>query len=62
MNDIVQIITTVGFPIAMCLLMAWYIKYAEDKHKAEIDQLRTVIEQNTVALTKLCERIGKADD
>lgn len=62
MNDIVQVITTVGFPIAMCLLMAWYVKYVEDKHKNEIDNLRTVIEQNTIALTKLCERLGVEND
>ena len=24
MNEVLQAITTVGFPISMCLIMAWY--------------------------------------
>ena len=39
MDAMVQIITTVGFPIACCLIMGWYIKYLQDQHKDEISQL-----------------------
>lgn len=69
-NEILQAITTVGFPIVMCGAMAWYVKYTTDKNRAEIDKLNgahkdemkevtTAINNNTLAITKLCERLDK---
>ena len=57
-QGIVNIISSIGFPIAMCLLMGFYIKYITDEHKEEISQLKTALDNNTVALTKLIERLG----
>lgn len=58
MSDIMNGITTVGFPIMMCLILMFYVKDQADKHKEEIDTLRTSIENNTLALTKLYEKMG----
>ena len=32
-SAIIQAISTVGFPIVMCLLFMYYIKYINDQHK-----------------------------
>lgn len=66
--DIISAITTVGFPIVMCGAMAWYVKYITDKnreqinemnekHKTEMNDIVTAVNNNTLALQKLCERM-----
>lgn len=68
--EIINIITTVGFPIVMCGIMAWYVKYRADKsdkererteenHKEEMDKITEALNNNTIALTKLCEKLEK---
>ena len=68
-NAIIQMITTVGFPIVMCGAMAWYVKYISDRHSQEVQQLNEqhqgemkqvteALNNNTLALQKLCDKIG----
>ena len=68
-NEITQMITTVGFPIVMCGAMAWYVKDTSDKHRSEVQQLNAqhqeemkqvteALNNNTLALQKLCDKIG----
>ena len=54
-NDIMQAITTVGFPIVMCLCLAWYCMKLDDSHKAETDKFTTALNDNTLILQKLCD-------
>lgn len=54
---LIQAISTVGFPIAMCVIMAYYVKYTEDKHRDEIASIREALENNTIALTKLSDKM-----
>lgn len=54
---LIQAISTVGFPIAMCVIMAYYVKYTEDKHREEINSIREALENNTLALTKLSDKM-----
>lgn len=56
---LIQAISTVGFPIAMCVIMAYYVKYTEDKHREEINSIREALENNTLALTKLSDKMEK---
>lgn len=56
-NGIVQMIQSVGFPIAMCLVMAWYVKYQQDENKKTLENLTTVLNNNTIALTKISEKL-----
>lgn len=55
---IIQSISSVGFPIIMCLIFAWYIKFLEDSHKQETDKFTEALNSNTVVLQKLCDTIG----
>ena len=32
MNDVATLISTVGFPIACCIFLGWFIKYVTDKY------------------------------
>lgn len=52
-NDILTIITTVGFPIAMCLILCWYIYQIDNDHNKEVDALTNSLNNNTLALEKL---------
>lgn len=68
MQEIVTLISTVGFPIAMCVAMAFYVKYINDQNNAKMQELNQLhynemvkmveaIDNNTMALTKLSERM-----
>lgn len=71
-----QIWTAVGqyaFPIVMCVLMAWYVKYVEDKHREEItslnkehkDEMSTIteaVQNNTLAIQHLTDYMQSKDD
>ena len=55
---ILQGITTVGFPIVMCLCLAWYCMKLGDSHKAETDKFTTALNENTLVLQKLCDMLN----
>ena len=70
MNEIVQVISTLGFPIAMCVGACFFIKYQFDtsnkqmeemrkEHKEEVANMSKAIENNTIALTRLIEKLDK---
>lgn len=70
-NELIQAVTTVGFPIVMCGAMAYYVKYTTDKHREEVQKLNDqhnqemkevtqAINNNTVAFTKLCEKLDNS--
>ena len=56
-----QAISTVGFPIVMCLLFMYYIKYINDQHKDEIDKLSQSLNNNTLVMQKLLDKLGGGD-
>lgn len=53
MNEILTVITTVGFPIAMCLILCWYIYKLGEEHDKEVTALTNSLNNNTMALEKL---------
>ena len=70
MNDVMTMITTVGFPIVACIFMAWYVKHQTDQyrddvkdiqqqHKDEITKVTEALNNNTLALQKLCDKLEK---
>lgn len=57
-NNIIAAIGSVGFPVVACVgLYLMQIKQA-DAHKQEMDKVTEAINNNTIALTRLIERIG----
>lgn len=57
MQDVVSIISTVGFPIAMCLALMWYVKDLSHNHDVETDKFVESLNKNTVVLQKLCDKL-----
>lgn len=67
-QDIVTLIQSVGFPIVMCGLMAWYVKYITDKnrdqitaereaHKEEMNEVIKAINNNTIVIERLIAKL-----
>ncbi len=56
-QDILSIVTTVGFPIAVCLICFWYINKTEEAHKAEIDKLSAALNNNTLVMQQLIDKL-----
>ena len=61
MNDIVSIINTAGFPIAMCLALMWYVKSLTETHKSETSEFVEALNKNTLVLQQLCDKLEKED-
>lgn len=68
MEEMAQIVSSLGFPIAMVLILMYYIKYTidkfndqiyiiNDKHQNEISSIIEALNNNTIVLTKLTERL-----
>ncbi len=62
MQDFVTLISNVGFPIAMCLIIMYYWnnQYTKtiDELKNTISRLTDVVSDNTKAITLLQEKMG----
>lgn len=56
-EQIMQLITTVAFPIVACLGMGWYVVRISEQHKTETDQFTKALQENTVVLQKLVDRL-----
>lgn len=68
MTEWVQLISSLGFPIVACIFVAWYtskqtenyrsdIKEMQREHKEEIAHITEAINNNTIVLQKLCDKL-----
>lgn len=68
MDTWIQVITAVGFPIFACLAMGYFIKNQIDSYRADIKELQSehkqeigkvteALNNNTIALQKLVDKI-----
>lgn len=51
-NGIVNLISTIGFPIAICLILMWYIFKTQEAHKVEVSNLTEVYESQVQTLVE----------
>lgn len=58
-NAIVTMITTVGFPIAACVALFVQNATQQKQHKEEMDGIKEALNNNTLALQKLVDKIGE---
>lgn len=54
---IAQMISTVGFPIACCIIMFQALTKEQENHKQEMSAVTAALNNNTVALTKLSDKL-----
>lgn len=61
-NDLSTLISTLGFPIGMCLIMCYYIYKISDSHNEETAKFAEALNNNTVVLQKLCDKLDSGVD
>lgn len=70
MNDIIQAISSLGFPIVACIGLAWFCKYMIDNNNKHINKMFDMYEQAnrenreainacTRAIDKLCDKLDE---
>lgn len=59
---LITAISTVGFPIVMCGALFWYMINQRDAHKEEINKMTDAINNNTLALQKLLDKLGGTNE
>lgn len=57
-SQILEIISSVGFPIACCIVMFLQQSKMTENHKCEMLEMKNAIDNNTIALTKLIEKLS----
>lgn len=60
-SEVVQLVGSLGFPIVMCLMMYYRMDKQDETHRLEMDKITESLNNNTIALTKLTERLGGDD-
>ena len=62
MNDIVTAISTVGFPIVMCVIIFYYMEKESQSHKLEVDGLKEVLTDLKISIVQLTDKIGGGNE
>ena len=57
MEEIISAVSTVGFPIAMSLLLFWYLQKESESHKEETASLKDAIDKLEIAITTLVNKL-----
>ena len=60
MNEIIQAISTVGFPIACCCFLLWQNSKQDQYNREQQEKLRLTIDNNTKSMEELREFTMKA--
>lgn len=58
MDEIVKIIQTLGFPIACVIALFWQNINLQKQHKEEADKMTQALNNNTLVLTEIKDKIG----
>ena len=61
-NTIMQLVTTLGFPIVCCIALFWRMIKSDENHKEEMDKLSEALNNNTLAINKLNERLNHGEN
>lgn len=57
MQEVVTAISTVGFPIVMCILIFYYMEKEAESHKQEVDGLKEVLTDLKISITQLTDEL-----
>ncbi len=72
-----QLISSLGFPIVACICMAIYVKEQTKNNREDVkelnaqhskemnafkDEIKEALNNNTIALTKLCEKLEREEE
>ena len=59
MNDIVNLINSVGFPIAACVALYYQNIQSNKMYEKMVDEFSAAVNANTKTLTELVEKLRK---
>ena len=63
MNDIITVISTLGFPIASCIFVGWYVYRQNENYRSDIKELQSAhkseIDKLAKSIEKLCDKIDE---
>jgi hypothetical protein len=59
LQTVINLIKDLGFPIAVCIAMFWLNNKQVEQHKEEMSKVTDALNNNTLALTELRDRLDK---
>lgn len=57
-SDIVTLITNVGFPIACTCALFYFLNKEREQHRVETAELKDAINNNTIVMQRLIDKLG----
>lgn len=57
LQTVINLIKDLGFPIAVCIAMFWLNNKQVEQHKEEMSKVTDALNNNTLALTELRDRL-----
>lgn len=58
---VMQAISTVGFPIVMCLILVYIVYKMNEQHKEEMNKMNEALNNNTLAIQHLTDMLTKEE-
>lgn len=58
-QTIITAISTVGFPIVMCLILLYMMNTQSEQHKEEMDKINEALNNNTLAVQHLTDMLAR---
>ena len=59
MSTVTSLIGSLGFPIACCIALFWYLTQVNKRHKEEMDKMSEAINNNTNVMNNLIEEMRR---
>lgn len=56
-NTLIQLVSSLGFPVVCCGALFWKMVKTDEQHKEEMDKVTEALNNNTIALTKLSDKL-----
>lgn len=56
---IAQLVGSLGFPIVACVMLYVRMEKQDENHKAEVSELSKAIQNNTLVMQKLIDKLGE---
>lgn len=65
-KTLINLISSVGFPIVMCGMMGWFIKYQMDQNSKAmnniIEKIEDILEENKQAISEILQEVKSERD
>ena len=59
---ITSLVSNLGFPIVCCIALFWRMIKSDENHKEEMEKLSEALNNNTLAINKLNERLNHGEN